>query len=62
MAGIKQRGPKSENRKRYYNGEVVKPTRYFSSAEGVNGIMCGLDANGDIIRDEFGKPKSYRAI
>ena len=62
MAGIKQRGPKSVQNKRYYKGEIVKPTRYFSSDEGINGRMCGLDANGDIIRDEHGQPKSFRSI
>tara|TARA_Y100000114_G_scaffold108210_1_gene101608 strand:- start:829 stop:1017 length:189 start_codon:yes stop_codon:yes gene_type:complete len=62
MAGIKKRGPLSVNNKRYYNGEVVKPVRYYSEAEGVKGRMCGADINGDIIRDEYGKPKPYKSI
>jgi hypothetical protein len=62
MAGIKKRGPSSVNNQRYYNGEIVKPVRYFSDAEGVKGRMCGVDVNGDIIRDAQGKPKSFKSI
>jgi hypothetical protein len=62
MAGIKKRGPSSVNNQRYYNGEIVKPVRYFSDAEGVKGRMCGVDVNGDIIRDAQGKPKPFKSI
>ena len=37
----------------------VKPVGYYS----VGGVrMCGADVNGDIIRDEYGKPKPYKSI
>ena len=48
--------------KGYYNGEEVKPVRYYSVAEGVKGRMCGADINGDIIRDAQGRPKPFKSI
>jgi len=62
MAGVKARGPRSAQNKRYHNGEEVKPVRYYSVAEGVKGRMCGVDINGDIIRDAQGRPKPFKSI
>ena len=61
MAGIKQRGIISVQSKRYWNGEEVKPCRYYSDAERVRGIMCGT-VNGEIIRDKDGKVIPYKSI
>lgn len=60
MAGVKSRGPKSVQNKRMYNGEEVRPCRYYS--EKVKGLMVGLDANGEIIRDKNGNPKPFKSI
>tara|TARA_B100000902_G_scaffold331877_1_gene329526 strand:+ start:1735 stop:1923 length:189 start_codon:yes stop_codon:yes gene_type:complete len=62
MAGVKSRGPKSVQNKRMYNGEEVRPCRYYSDSENVKGRMVGLDANGEIIRDKDGNPKPFKSI
>ena len=65
MAGIKQRGPRSENYKRTVirdGVEVeVKPVRYYGPH--ANGRMCGMYADtGEMILGADGIPKSYRSI
>lgn len=59
MAGIKQRGIISEQNKRYYNGEEVKPTKYFY--KGTKGIMAGT-VNDEIIRYSDGRPIPFKSI
>jgi hypothetical protein len=59
MAGIKQRGIISDQRKRYFNGEEVKPVKYYNS----NGraIMTG-SVNDEIIRYPDGRPIPFKSI
>lgn len=59
MAGIKQRGIISDQRKRYFNGEEVKPVKHYNS----NGksIMTGM-VNDEIIRYPDGKPIPFKSI
>ena len=61
MAGIKQRGVISVQYKRYWNGEEVKPCKYYSKQEGFNGVMCGT-VNGELVRDKNGKIIPFKLI
>ena len=65
MAGIKQRGPRSENyiRTVFRDGVEVefKPVRYYGP--GANGRMCGAYADtGDLIMCSDGTPKPFKSI
>ena len=65
MAGIKQRGPRSENYKRTVIRDGVeveiKPVRYYGP--GANGRMCGAYADtGDLIMGSDVTPKPFKSI
>lgn len=59
MAGIKQRGVISVQHKRYYNGEEVKPVKYYY--KGTKCIMAGA-VNDEIIRYPDGRPIPFKSI
>ena len=61
MAGIKKRGIQSEQTKRYYKGQEVKPTRYVYSSG--RSVMAGKIAETDeVIFDNNGMPVPFRNI
>ena len=51
MAGIKKRGIQSEQSKRYYKGQEVKPTRYVYSSG--RSVMAGKIAETDEVIAAF---------
>lgn len=61
MGKVKVKGLESINHKRYWQGKEVKPTKYYSKAERMNGVMCG-SVDGELIRDSNGKPILYNQI
>ena len=60
MAVKKRKGLTSINYKRYYRGEIVKPTRFVYS--GGHSIMAGCIGDGEIIRDANGKVIPFKSI
>ena len=65
MAGVKQRGVRSENYKRTVvrDGEEIeiKPVKYYGP--GANGRMCGAFADtGELILGSDGLPKPFKSI
>lgn len=61
MGKAKVKGIESVNHKRYWNGKEVKPCKYYSKAEGVNGVMCG-SVDGELVRDQNGRAIPYNQI
>ena len=65
MAGVKQRGVKSENYKRSVgrDGEAIeiKPVKYYGP--GSNGRMCGAFSDtGEMVLGPDGTPKPFKSI
>jgi hypothetical protein len=65
MAGVKQRGVKSENYKRtaLRDGELVevKPVKYYGKH--ANGRMCGAFIDtGEMVYGSDGLPKPFKSI
>ena len=60
MAGYKaNRNSTHIQRERYWNGQRVKPTRYYSSKH--KGIMCG-SVDGELVRDVNGNVVPWHSI
>ena len=60
MAGYKaNRNTVHVQRKRYYNGVEVKPTRYYGAHN--KGTMCG-HVDGELVRDATGRAIPWHSI
>jgi len=59
MPAKKNRGPISPNNKRMWNGQEVKPTKYYGHNN--KGVMAGT-IDGELVRDNNGKVIPFRNI